>query len=248
MISIISMIFIFVIFILISLILSQKESKAIKEHNNAPDNNEEDNKKYSNIYEKLEKENNETKIKNYIEQMTLFELTQLLPDDIFTKIPKKREAIEQEVFNKVISGDIVLKNNNLIYYVDSDKIAENDKEYYYKDIKEKKDDIKHFEPITKNDGISKQMTIFNTENDYIDIDTKIKDKMKENQNKKLEQNENTLEEKIKYAITLEPTKQNYLTFKLLLDEYNSLDFDNKLKINRKYTSQLESLKNKAERA
>ena len=152
------------------------------------------------------------------------------------------------MFNKIISGDIILKNNNLIYYVDSDKIAENDKEYYYEDIKERKDDIKHFEPITRNDGISKQMTIFNTKNDYVDIDTKIKDKMKENQNKKLEQNENTLEEKIKYAITLEPTKQNYLTFKLLLDEYNSLDFDNKLKINRKYTSQLESLKNKAERA
>lgn len=189
----------------------------------------------NNVYEKIEEENKKQKIRNYVEEMTLFELQQMLPDDIFTKLPKTRAAMVNEVIRLIDEGQIEFKNNNSSYYVNSDKIAENDKDYYNKDFKEKEDDIKHFKSIRKDTGISINMDIFNNiqiPNENI-IETK-------------EETSIDLEEKIKYALTLEPTRKNLNTFNALLNEYKNLDFDSKSKISRKYTSELEALKNKAE--
>lgn len=102
-----------------------------------------------NIYDIIEKENKEIKIRNYVEQMTLNELTQLLPSDIFAKIPKKRKLIEDEVVKLVLNNEIEFKNNNSSYYIDSDKILKNDKDYYIENFKERQNDIKIFESIKK---------------------------------------------------------------------------------------------------
>lgn len=114
------------------------------------------------IYKKIENENKEIKIRSYVEKMTLNELTQLLDEDVFKNIPKKRSSIEDEVVKKILNNEIEFKNNNLSYYVDSDKILENDKDYYNKGFKEKKDDIKHFKSIVKKGPTYINMDLFSS--------------------------------------------------------------------------------------
>lgn len=196
------------------------------------------------LYDKINDEIYKEKIRSYVEKMTLNELMQLLPDEIFSNTPKKRNLLNEALINEIYKGNVNVKISERHYYVDSDKTLENDKDYYYEGISERQNNIKKFEPIVKqNNGISINMDIFSNVS-FDDINEK--EEIKENK-KVISDEIKSLEEKIKFAITLEPIKKNATTFSALLNEYNNLSIDEKVKISRKYTSKLEALKNKTER-
>lgn len=269
----------------------------------------------------LEEEYRREKITSYVEKMSLGEVMQLIPEGILKNIPKKRDILNETLINEIMCGKIEFREDESIHYVASDRILENDRDYYIEGIKEKKDDLLHFESIRKNNGIAVSMPAFGrerlldgdesiwtmlakdleksqdkTEREVLDtlnieeepeeeIDKNIKvlinqDAWKDyletpsfdhdpwfdhnkiipdinkdtdsvdNFSEKLPENDDktTFNDKIIDALKLLPTKENLPHFIMLLNEYNLLDFDTKCNLGRKYISELEALKNKAERS
>lgn len=230
---------IFIIILIVIFILFKcvfKNNSTHKEVENSKSNE-------SDPYKTISNEIYNEKIRSFVEKMTLNELMQLLPEEIFNNTPKKRNLLNEALIKEIQEGRVEMKMSEGHYYVDSDRILENDKDYYYDGINERKSNVKHFSPIVRDTSISRNMDIFANIN-YDDINI---DEIDET-DKNIKEEIPSLEEKIKYALTLEPIKKNYTTFNTLLSEYNNLDFDSKIKISRKYTSELESLKNKAERS
>lgn len=186
-------------------------------------------------------DDNNQKIKNFISAMSLSELTSIMPLEAFARIPHTRKAIEEEVFNEIKNGKINFKVNNSVYYIDSDNALENNKDYYNDNFKERTDDLLYLEPIQKtNDQIIKNIDLFNNlcYNDIEQI-------LAEDNDDSFTFPERTLEERIIDILSYDISKKNIVYFEMLLNEYNNLDQLEKSKINRKYTSELERMLNKA---
>lgn len=189
---------------------------------------------------KVDEDYKRSQVEDFVENMTLSEVAEMMPEELFAKTPKKRNELNKVLVEEILNGNIEIKSNGNIFYVNSDEILENNKDYYYENIKERVDNVKHFEPIVKQSvGIKVCTDIFQ---DYSIFD-------KTNQVEDISQsNEPSLKERIESIISLEPTKNRAIVFQSLLSEYNNASTEEKDKVGRKLASQLERKANKSRNA
>lgn len=110
----------------------------------------------------------------------------------------------------------------------------------------------------ENKNVSKKVSTFTEKMENVIKDDKVvveneetfeKDVIKEEVKKDVEKESSIsvdfLRAQMMEAVNLEPNQLNLLTFEKLLNQYNSLSFQDKNKIERKYASKIENLYNKA---